>query len=265
MAVLAIRIEPDPDDPDCAVPFVEGTVAGRAYRFVLDTGSARTTMLADEYTTGLPSSGTDQGHGAFAAVSETVVRVTDLSVGPLHSASLDVARADGARPGEHLLGMDVLGQYRCHFRFADGVVDVRPSEGGNARGADLAVGRRGHCYVDVSWAQAPAVSAYANWDSGAGITIVHEGFWLANRELFREIGTTEGTDASGAHLRTPLLQVSGAVIGQRPFAPHKAAVVDLSAANATLERPMDLILGYPTWSQADWLFDFPARKWALTS
>jgi hypothetical protein len=58
--------------------------------------------------------------------------------------------------------------------------------------------------VDVGWAQAPAVSANANWDS-------------------------------------------------------------LSAANATLERPMDLILGYPTWSQADWLFDFPSRKWALTS
>ncbi len=42
-------------------------------------------------------------------------------------------------------------------------------------------------------------------------------------------------------------------------------MVDLSAANATLDRPMDLILGYPTWSQADWLFDFPARMWAVTS
>jgi hypothetical protein len=31
-----------------------------------------------------------------------------------------------------------------------------------------------------------------------------------------------------------------------------------------VERPMDLILGYPAWRQADWLFDFPARKWALT-
>jgi hypothetical protein len=73
--------------------------------------------------------------------------------------------------------------------------------------------------VDVSWPQAPGVSAFANWDSGAGITVVHEGFWLAHRELFREIGTTEG-DASGARLRTPLIQVSGAVIGERSFTPH---------------------------------------------
>jgi hypothetical protein len=27
---------------------------------------------------------------------------------------------------------------------------------------------------------------------------------------------------------------------------------------------MDLILGYPTIRQADWLFDFPARRWAVT-
>jgi hypothetical protein len=28
---------------------------------------------------------------------------------------------------------------------------------------------------------------------------------------------------------------------------------------------MDLILGYPTIRQADWLFDFPARRWTLTN
>jgi len=28
---------------------------------------------------------------------------------------------------------------------------------------------------------------------------------------------------------------------------------------------MDLILGYPTIRQADWLFDFPAARWAVTN
>ena len=27
---------------------------------------------------------------------------------------------------------------------------------------------------------------------------------------------------------------------------------------------MDLILGYNTLSQANWLFDFPRRQWAIT-
>jgi hypothetical protein len=40
-------------------------------------------------------------------------------------------------------------------------------------------------------------------------------------------------------------------------------VVDLSHINGPLDQPIDLILGYPTLRQADWLFDFPARRWTL--
>ena len=59
--------------------------------------------------------------------------------------------------------------------------------------------------------------------------------------------------------------MTGPVIGQRAFGSHKAVAVDLAGVNSTLEYPMDLILGYPTIRQADWLFDFPARRWAVTS
>jgi hypothetical protein len=72
-----------------------------------------------------------------------------------------------------------------------------------------------------------------------------------------------GTDATGATVETPLVLLAGAVIGGRWFGRHKAAVVDLSGANSTLELPMDLILGYPALRQADWLFDFPASRWTV--
>jgi hypothetical protein len=39
---MPLIIEPDLDDPDCAEVLVDGTVAGRPYRFLLDTGAART-------------------------------------------------------------------------------------------------------------------------------------------------------------------------------------------------------------------------------
>jgi gag-polyprotein putative aspartyl protease len=264
MTDLRITLEHDPDDQDCAVPFADGEVAGRPYRFLVDTGAARTTMAADDYTAGLPAVAAHGSHGTFGVISETLVTVADVAVGPLRASSLDVAVTDAARPDAPcLLGMDVIGRHRCHFRFAAGVVEV----GGQASDSASALytGSRGHAYLDVGWPEAPGVSASANWDSGAGITIVHQDFWLAHRELFTDIGTTEGTDTSGMRMQTPLVLMAGPVIGGRSFRPHKAAVVDLSPANATLDRPMDLILGYPTWIQADWLFDFPARSWALTS
>ena len=160
----------------------------------------------------------------------------------------------------NLLGMDVLGQHRCHFRLAAGALDLEVP-GDEAR-HELLAGRRGHPYVEVNW---PGVSGLACWDTGAGATVVNRAFWLEHPGMFEPIGTSVGTDAHGEQVETPLLRMSGPVIGQRTFGSHKAVAVDLSGVNSTLDYPMDLILGYPTIRQADWLFDFPARRWAVTS
>jgi hypothetical protein len=64
-------------------------------------------------------------------------------------------------------------------------------------------------------------------------------------------------------METPLLRMAAPVIGGRRFRGHLVVAVDLSAANSTLRPPMDLIVGYPTIRQADWLFDFPARRWGF--
>ena len=90
------------------------------------------------------------------------------------------------------------------------------------------------------------------------------GFWAAHPELFEQIGVSAGTDGQGVRGETPLLLMAESVIGRRPFTRHKAVAVDLSAVNRTLDDPMDLILGYPTLRQADWLVDFPAQRWTLT-
>jgi len=54
-------------------------------------------------------------------------------------------------------------------------------------------------------------------------------------------------------------------IGQRKFSEHTVVTVDLTEANSTTDLPMDMIIGYPTIRQANWLFDFPAGKWQLTT
>jgi len=260
MPQIPLIIEAEPDDPGCATIMVDGTVAARPYRFILDTGAARTQLEADEYTCTLEARPGENSSGVFASHRDPIVTVTDVAIGSLRVATLDVTRVSPAppRPG-NLLGMDLLQRCRCLFRLEAAVLDVEAPADYQA-GRDLRMDSRGHVYVDVSW---PGVTAQACWDTGAGITIVNRDFWLAHRRLFEEIGTTVGTDATGATLETPVVLLAEAVIGERSFGRHQAAVVDLSQANSTIDLPMDLILGYPTLRQADWLFDFPARRWAV--
>lgn len=256
---MPLVIEPDPDDPDFATVMVDATIAGRPYRLVLDTGAAHTQLDADEYTSGLSPVGEDSSFAAFGGrVTDPVVTITDLEVGPLRVARLDVTRSE--RAAGNLLGMDVLRQYCCHFRLDAGVMGLGASPGTQAE-HDLLLDRRGHIYVDVQW---PDVSGRACWDTGSGPTIVNHDFWVGHPELFEQIGMSVGTDGNGERAETPLLLMAESVIGQRMFNQHKAVAVDLSPVNITLEYPMDLILGYPTIRQADWLFDFPAKRWMLT-
>ena len=257
MRQVPLIVEPDPGDPDFASVLVEATVAGRPYRMLLDTGAARSQLAADEYTLSLSPVHEDSSSAAFGGeVTDPVVTITDLAAGPLQVAALDVTRSE-SRP-VNLLGMDVLGRHRCGFRLAAGVLDL-DAPGGEA-GHELLTGRRGHPYVEVNW---PGVSGLACWDTGASATVVNRDFWLGHPGLFEPIGTSSGTDTHGEQAETPLLRMIGPVIGQRAFGSHKAVAVDLSGVNSTLDYPMDLILGYPTIRQADWLFDFPARRWAV--
>jgi len=239
---------------------VDATIAGRPYRLVLDTGAARTQLNADEYTSALHPVGEDASSASFgSSVTEAVVTITDLAIGPLRLATIDVTRSErGLNP---VLGMDVLGRYRCHFRLEAGVMELDVPPGVESEN-QLTLGPRGHVYLDARW---PSVTARACWDTGAGATVVDHAFWLSHPELFEQIGVTVGTDANGRQAETPLLLMAGPTLGHHTFSKHKAVAVDLAQVNATLEIPMDLILGYPTIRQADWLFDFPAARWAVTN
>jgi hypothetical protein len=262
MTELPLILEPDEDDEDCALYLVDGTIAGREYRFVLDTGAARTQLEADDYTSALPVVASDTSCGAFAIRTDPVVGITDLTVGPLRAATLGVTRVEPI-PGmlRNVLGMDILGRHRCHFRLADLVLDVDPPPALPAGAAEFQMDNRGHFQLDVRW---PGVVAHACWDTGSAPTIVNRDFWLAHPGLFEEVGTTVGTDVTGTQIETPVLQMAEVEIGGRRFSKHTAMSVDLTRANSTAALPMDMIIGYPTMRQANWLFDFPAKRWAFT-
>jgi hypothetical protein len=255
---IPMLIHPDPDDPNCADIMVDAAIGGQPYCLRLDTGAARTQLVADKYLAGLPAHGRNTSAGAFGQPEDAdLITVSDLTIGELTMPPLDVVRV--AAPGQqHLLGMDVLRDHRCEFRFDRDllVLDGPPAPRADL---DLQLDDRGHVYVTLSWA---AAAASGCWDSGAGITVVDRAFRLRHPELFTEAGCAAGTDSTGAQFATPTFMLAGPRIAGIELPPSKVAVIDMSPMNRELEFPLDLIIGYPLLRQANWLFDFPARRWA---
>lgn len=261
MILIPMIVEPDRDDPECANVMVDGTIAGRPYRFVLDTGTARTHVVADNFTTTLTKHGNHASSGVFFATSSPLVTLPELVVGSAAQGSVDAVLVGPSQSGaRNLLGMDVLKSHCCHFMFDNETLIVEVAQSSNAM-RPLMMDTVFHPYVEASWQN---TTAQCVWDSGAGITVVDRAFWLEHPDMFDEAGTSLLTDANGLRVETPIFFMAEVEIGGELFARHKVAVVDLSQANAMLDQPMDLLLGYTTLSQANWLFDFPAKRWCVT-
>jgi len=109
-----------------------------------------------------------------------------------------------------------------------------------------------------------AARVRAVWNTGAGITVVDRHFIREQPTFFAEAGRAQGTDATGERVETPIFTKGTVVIGNHAFPPHRVAGVDLSPVNAALGMPMNMIVGFSTINKANWVFDFPRRRWAIT-
>jgi hypothetical protein len=257
MREFNLIIIPDPDEPEAAEVYVDGHVDGRPYRFLLDTGAARSGLVLDEYTSTFDSVGTHGSSGVFSPVSDDLITVPGIEIGPISRRNFTLARAAAASGKPNLVGMDLLKDLRCHFLFDEQrvVVDADDASESGYAFEPLVLGPKFHPYLDVQFGD---VHAQAVWDTGASLTVVDVDFIHRQPTFFEEVGHSTGTDAAGTQMETPMFVMSAAGIGRHTFPPHRVAGVDLS------NMPMDLILGYSTWSRANWLFDFPGKKWAIS-
>lgn len=237
---------------------VDAVVDGQTRRFILDTGAARTQLVSVE---GLKrkSAGVERGSGGvFASADHDLSVVPKLRVGPIAVGPLTVTVVPGAKHARNLLGMDVLGRFRWRLSLQEASLTVEP-EAQDVLAHDLCIGSRGHPFLELAW---DGAVANACWDTGAGITIVDAAFVERHALPLIEEAASRGMDSTGAVHEIPTFVMHGLTIGAHHFRPHRVAVVDLSALNATAERPTDLILGFTTLSQVDWLMDFPSRRWS---
>lgn len=199
----------------------------------------------------------------FAVGGAESITIPSLEVGPIHVDGFVALRAAAGSPYERsLIGMDVLRDHCCRFLFGEARVQLARGSGqAEGRLEELILDARFHPYVKVGLGSSVAAAV---WDTGASLTVADASFVERNPEHFTPAGTSRGMDSSGTTMETQMFTMSGAVLGGRTFAPHRVAVVDLSRVNGTIEIPMDMIVGYNMLRQADWLMDFPGRRWGLS-
>jgi hypothetical protein len=163
--------------------------------------------------------------------------------------------------GRHLIGQDLLSHFRCEYRLADRRLCLDGSLPPDA--VPIFIDEGSHVYFDVMW---PAVGTTASgvFDTGASVTIVDAAFADTHPSQFTLAGPSLGVDSSGTLAETPMMTMSGPQILGREFTSSVVAVVDLAAANRTIQRKMDLILGWPILRQANWIIDHANRLAGLT-
>lgn len=261
MQEFFLTIQPDAEEPEAGEILVDGAVGGRPYRFLLDTGAARSCLAWDSYSAAFEEVGQHRSSGVFAAHSSDVIRVPSIQLGPILRRDFSLTRLGEHNTGMHsLIGMDLLKDYRLHFLFDENRVLVDGMEP-EVPLHDLFVDSKSHPYVDAAFGDQTAAAV---WDTGASITVVDLGLIARCPACFREVSRASGSDATGASMEAATYLMRSAVMGGHVFPPHRVAGVDLSHVNASTERRMDMILGYSTMRKANWWFDFPGRRWAIT-
>lgn len=252
-------IKPDEEDAEAAGIFVDGAIGGKRYPFLLDTGAAISAITRDDYTSAFDLIGKHRSSGVFSTDDDDLIVVPVIELGPVLKRDFTITRVTDKNPVlRNLLGMDFLKDNSYHFLFDEARVEVDPDEVAYPF-LDLFLGKRFHPYVDVQLGD----DIYkAVWDTGAGITVVNLDLIDKHPALFQEAGWSQGIDSGGAIVETPMYTMAAVTIGSYVFPPHRIAGVNLSGLNP--EVPMNLILGYSTLCKANWLFDFPRKKWAIT-
>lgn len=267
MPPLPLIVIPDPDEPEAAEIYVNGAINERPYRFLLDTGAARTSVVADESLADLETVGQQSSSGVFSAMSDDLIQISTLTVGLITRQNIIIGRAKAGSGRGTLLGMDVLRHHRFHFRFNEAIALVDdPMLTEHFSLQPIEFDKKSHPYIDVSFDSNDEQTAVAKvvWDTGASITVVNLDFAQQHPHCFAPDGTSTGKDASGTSVQTPMFIMSSARIAGVVFPPHRVAAVDLGDVNRVIEKPMDMIMGYSSYRHADWWFDFANAQWALT-
>jgi hypothetical protein len=183
MSKIDLIIIKDKDEMEAAEVMVEGFIDNNKYRFILDTGAARTSVISDDYTCKFECIEKSSSSGLFSKNCNELIKVPKIEIGPISRTDFTIVRADNNNQlrKENLVGMDILKDYSLYFSFDEGKVIVNPEDKANFIFQELELGTKYHPYINVYFG---GIETRAIWDTGAGITVVKMDFIEKNPAFF---------------------------------------------------------------------------------
>ena len=260
MFELKLEIVPDEEDPGAFI-FVDGSIGSRKYRFLLDTGAAMSEICFDSYTSTFNSIGSKKSSGAFSSDKLDLIKIPSISIGLIQKEEFILRRqSQDSKDQFNLIGMDLLKNFCCHFKFSENSMIVDPILDESYTLNPLVLGPKFYPYIKISFDH---ISVDVVWDTGASITVVDQQFIEENINLFEKVGESIGTDSTSNSQQTPNYIMRPYMIGTQLFPTTEVVGVDLTHINSSTEILMTMILGYTTIAKANWVFDFPNRCWCI--
>jgi predicted aspartyl protease len=258
VTTVPLRLVPEDDDPRMFLPFARVALNGVEVEALVDSGAGRSQVI-DRPGLVAHRVATPDSVGAFGVPKRSARRtVVSCRLGGLDAGDVEVDVVDGGLARQvDLVGQDVLAQFRCLYRLTEGVLMLDPEPPEQTH--PVHVGANGHVHLDATWHDG-SLTASALFDTGASATVVDEGFAAQHPELLTPAGSQTGVDVTGASAETRMAVMRGPSVLGVQLLDAVVGVVDLSAANRTIDRPMDLILGWTSLSQADWYVDPAGRR-----
>jgi hypothetical protein len=256
-----LQIQFDDDSKETAEVYVDGKIQGEVCRFLLDTGCARTSLNYDEFSSQFEKVATQESSGIFGKTQYDLIKVASIEFGEIERKNVVLSRAKKGELDRKLLGMDMLKDYRLHFSFNYRKVEVNPQLPiKNLTTQELIMNRGSIPHIKFNFGGSDILAV---WDTGASITLADLRLIESNLAMFEKVGIELGTDSTGSRMKTPIYNMKPIILGGLEFPAHKVGGVNLSHVNINIEVPISFVFGFSTLNKANWLFDFPQKKWAI--
>jgi hypothetical protein len=251
MKAINFKLKNENDHRPEKLLLVEVSIDNTSFEFLVDTGGATTLMQRNEFTESYSVKSSSESGGAFSNVKYEKILIEKLVfLGTFEDVLIERESIKGQIP-YNILGLDILGNFSLYFDFKNNVINAEDIlEGKNKN--ELILSKVKHPHMSVSL---ESVKGTVLWDSGASITIVGKHFINKYPFLFEQVGSTTGMDSNAYIQETNLLVMNEMNIDGRKFSKVVVAEVDMGFINNNSSINVDMILGYPTISQYNWLID----------